>query len=298
MKYCVNYYKDFRYNDIIDEIVISYATYRDSLVDRLQEQNWKEEQRIIIDLQLGGDINSIPILKMCMKIHSNFAVRLDIIQEDLIPELKDAGIPFFFTNYTDTPDEIYGMIHRGVCDVYVTESLGFSLEKISPYCKEKGVNVRIIPNIAQYKRHFRKDIPDPYKFFVRPEDVKLYDKYADVFEIIAEDSRLSIIYEIYRNEHWDGDLKQLIAGFDESFYNKGIVDYFGKERLICNQRCMQEKCTLCKQIKDLADRFKDNKLEIKTPKNKEWKNETRSYQEAMRIVEDANSNDNAEISEE
>lgn len=290
MKYCVSYYKDFRYNDIIDEIVFNYATYRDKIVDKLQEQNWKEEQRIIIDLQLGGDINSIPILKMCMKIHSNFAVRLDIIQEDLIPELKDAGIPFFFANYANTPDEIYGMIHRGVCDVYVTESLAFNLEKISLYCKEKGVKIRIIPNIAQYKVHFRKDIPDPYKFFVRPEDVKFYEEYVDVFEIIAKDDRLSIVYEIYRNEHWDGDLKQLIAGLDESFYNKGIVENFGIGRLKCGQRCMQEKCTLCKQVQDLANRFEDNKLEIKTPKNKEWKYETESYKEAMRIAEKSTTN--------
>ena len=297
MKYCTRYYKNFRYNDIIDEVIIDYATYRESIVDRLQEQNWKENQRIIIDACIGGDVDIVPILRMCMQIHNNFAVRVDVIQEELVSELKEAGIPFFYANYANTPDEIYGMIQRGVSDAYVTESLAFNIEKIGAYCKEKGVNVRIIPNIAQYKKGFRKDIPDPCKFFIRPEDMKLYEPYADIFEIIAPEDRLSIIYEIYRNEHWDGDLQQLIVGLDESFYNKGIVDYFGPERLKCEQKCMQEKCTLCLQIKELASKFEENKLEIKVPKNKEWKNETKSYQEAVRIAEKTASNDDAEVSE-
>ena len=294
MKYCINYYKNFRYNDIIDEIIMSYS---DHLVDNLQEQNWKEDQRIIIDARIGGTIEAIPVLKMAMSIHNNFAVKVDLIQEDMVEALREAGIPFFYSNYADTPDEIYGMIYRGVSDVYVTESLAFNIKKIGEYCKEKGVKVRVIPNIAQYKKGFKEDIPAPYTFFVRPEDTKLYEPYADVFEIITAEDKLSITYEIYRNEHWDGDLQQLITGLKESFYNKGIIEYFGTERLKCEHKCMQEKCTLCQQAQNLASRFKDNKLEIKTPKNKEWKHETESYQEAVRIAEKSATDNDDEVSE-
>ena len=298
MKYCIQYYKDFRYNDIIDEVVINYATYRDSIVDELQKQNWKDNQRIIIDIQLGGEESIIPILKMCMKNHTNFAVRLDVKQKEIEEELRKAEIPFFYSNFANTPDEVYGMIQRGVSDVYVVESLAFNLKNISLYCKEEKVNVRLIPNVAQYKKGFKEDIPDPYKFFIRPEDVDLYEPYADVFEIMAKDDILSVTYEIYRNKRWEGDLQQLIGGLEDHFYNNGIIEYFGEERLKCNQRCMQEKCTLCKQMKELADKFEENKLKIETPREKEWKNETKSYKEAVRIVETSASSNDGEISEE
>lgn len=298
MKYCINYYKDFRYDDIIDEVIFNYGDYRETLVDKLQELKWKDSQRIIVDVRIGGEVDTVPILKMVMKNHNNFAVRVDVIQEDMVEALREAEIPFFYSNYADTPDEIYGMIQRGVSDVYITESLAFNIKKIGTYCKEKGVNVRMIPNVAQYKKGFKNEIPDPCKFFIRPEDVKLYESYADVFEIITLENKLSITYEIYRNEHWDGDLQVLIGGINEPFYNKGIVDYFGPERLKCEQKCMQEKCTLCQQIKELAGKFEENKLEIKTPKNKEWKHETESYQEAVRIAEKTTTNDDDEVPEE
>ena len=297
MKYCVKYYKNFRYNDIINEIIFNYADYRDNIVEKLEEQEWKENQRIIIDICLGGDLEIIPILKMCMKIHNNFAVRVDIIQNEVVEELKKQDIPFFYANYANTPDEIYGMIQRGVSDVYVTESLAFSIEKISPYYKTKGVNVRMIPNIAQYRKGFKENIPDPCKFFIRPEDVEIYEPYVDTFEIIAPDDRLSVLFEIYNNRQWLGDLKDLIVGLEESFFNTGLVPYFGPERLKCGQKCMQEKCNLCLQMKELSDKFKDNKLEIIKEKKKEWKYETKSYQEAMQLAEETAPADNDEISE-
>lgn len=297
MKYCIKYYKNFRYNDVIDEVILDYATYRNSIIEKLQEQNWKDNQRIIIDVVLGGTPEIIPTLKMCQKIHENLAIRLDIIQEEMVAGLREANIPFFYANYAKTADEVYGMIKHGVSDIYITESLAFDIENVGSYCKSKNVKVRIIPNIAQYRAGFRSEIPDQYKFFVRPEDVKLYEAYADVFEIIGSDDRLSILYEIYKNEVWDGDLKQLIVGIDEPFLNAGMIALFGPYRLSCGHRCMQEKCSLCLQAKELSTRFADNGLKVIKDKNKEWKNETRSYQEAMRIIEKTTSNGNGKISE-
>lgn len=298
MKYCIQYYKNFRHNDIIDEVILDYATYREGIIDKMINQGWKEEQRVIVDVCLGGEPDIIPTLKMCQKVHENFAVRLDMIQRSMVEGLREAGIPFFYVNFAKTPDEVYGMIQRGVSDVYITEFLGFSIEKIGKYCKTKGVNVRVIPNLAQYRTGFRSDIPDPYKFFVRPEDVKLYEPYADVFEIISSNDRLSVIYEIYRNGAWNGDLGQLIIGFDDPFPNAGIIPLFGEHRLNCGHKCMQEECSLCKQAKELSEKFVENKLEVIKEKDKEWKHETRSYKEAVQIIEKTTSSDNGEVPEE
>ena len=296
MKYCVRYYKNFRYNDIIDEVIFDFNIYKNNFLEEIS--NWKKNQRIIINLESKGSIDDIPFLKLCIKEHNNFAVCINLNQKELEEELKKEQIPFFYNNYADTVDEIYGMIKRGVSDVYITESLAFNFEQVGKYCKEKNVIIRIIPNIAQYKKGFKEEIPDPCKFFVRPEDTELYNIYDVVFELIASQDRLSIVYEIYKNRQWSGDLKQLIIGLNDSFFNSGLVPHFGPERLKCGQKCMQEKCNLCQQMKELSDAFVNNKLEIKREKHKEWKNETRSYQEAMRIVEKSTSNNNDQIPEE
>lgn len=299
MKYCVQYYKDFRYNDIIDEIIY---TYNDNIVNDITKAEWKDTQRIIVDVSAEDDEEDgdaiLPILRMCKKIHPNITIYLGTWQTNLTQKLKEIDYSFFFLNTANTADEVYALIKKGASDVYITESLAFNIVKIGTYCKDKGINVRIIPNVAQYKAGYKADIEDPYKFFVRPEDVDLYEPYADVFEIKAPTDKLSIIYEIYRNKQWMGDLGRLITGFSEPFYNSGLVPYFGPERLKCGQRCMQEKCNLCQQMKELAAKFKYNDLMLKRAKDKEWKNETESYQKAVQLVEETTPGSDSKIPEE
>lgn len=295
MKYCIQYYKNFRYNDLIDEVVFIYTS---NIVEEIQKQEWTDTQRIIIDIcevNITKD-NIMPILMKCNQIHP-ISVRISFAQEELREKMREAGIPYFYANYANTADEVYALIHKGVSDVYITESLAFNIIKIGTYCKKKSVTVRIIPNVAQYKIRFKEEIPDPYKFFVRPEDTELYEDYADVFEIIAPQENLSVIYEIYRNKRWMGDLGRLITGFSEPFLNSALVPYFGPERLKCGQRCMQEQCNLCQQMKELASKFADNNFRIRREKDKGWKNETKSYKEAVQAVEGTTSESSAEISE-
>lgn len=295
MKYCIQYYKNFRYNDLIDEVVFIYTS---NIVEEIQKQEWTDTQRIIIDIcevNITKD-NIMPILMKCNQIHS-ISARISFAQEELREQLREAGIPYFYATYANTADEVYALIRKGASDVYITESLAFNITKIGTYCKKKGVAVRIIPNVAQYKIRFKEEIPDPYKFFVRPEDTELYEDYADVFEIIAPQENLSVIYEIYRNKQWMGDLGKLIAGFSEPFLNSTLVPYFGPERLKCGQRCMQEQCNLCQQMKELASKFADNNLVIKREKDKKWKNESKSYKEAVQSLEKTASESSTEVSE-
>ena len=295
MKFCVSYYKDFRYNDVVDEIVFSYANFNDGIVNEMK--NWKDEQRIIIDICYGGEPKIIPILQMCKKKHENLVIRLSTNMENMVKKLQEAGLPYFFSNYAKTADEVYSMIKRGATDVYVTENLGFNLKDIGFYCKSKRISVRVIPNIAQYAAGFGEEVPDAYKFFVRPEDVDLYDQYVNVFEIVCPNNKLSVTYEIYRNGVWTGDLGQLIIGLREPFYNSGIVDYFGEARIKCQHRCMQEKCQLCQNMKELAGRLYENNLAIESDR-KEWKSETKSYQEIVQLAEKTITNNDVKVSQE
>lgn len=297
MKYCVEYYRNFRYNNIIDEVIFNYNTYKDDLLKEINKQKWKNNQRIIVRCKCSIIESIIPILRMCQKQHNNFAVLLENDENISLDTLNKYEIKFFYNNYVKTIDEVYGLIKKGVSDIYITESLAFNLKEVSSYCKDKNVNVRIIPNIAQYTIGYRNEIPDAYKFFIRPEDTEYYEPLVNVFEIISPDNRLSVLYEIYRNKRWIGDLNQLIVGLNEPFYNSGVVPFFGEKRIDCKQRCMREKCTLCQQMKDLSEKLYNNSLQINKTTDKEWKNETRSHKEAMQFIKETTSISDAEIPE-
>lgn len=300
MKYCVQYDKNFRYNDIIDEVIFHYDDYKDNLIDEIKKQEWKDNQRIIIHINFNQiTVDVFPLLRLCKKEHDNLTVLSEhYMRNDITDKLKEYEIPFFYSVYVNTADEVYGLIKNGISDIYITESLAFNLAEISPYCKSKNVSIRIIPNIAQYKIGYKNVIPDPYKFFVRPEDIECYEPLVDVFEIVAPLDRQSVLYEIYRNGQWMGDLSQLIVGLNEPFYNSGLVPFFGPERLKCRQKCMLEKCNLCQQMKELSERFYNDNLEIKKPIDKEWKNETRSHKEIVQFIEETAATNNVEVSEE
>lgn len=297
MKYCIPYYKDFRYKDVIDEVIYDYNA---GIVDMITKENWAEGQTIIINVSPTQKEKDalIPTIKMCKRVHNNCIVRITAAHDEIREELNSAEIPYFYANYANTGDEVYGLIKKGASEVYITESLGFNIIKVGEYCKSKNVKVRVIPNIAQYKVGFKEVIPDFSKFFIRPEDTELYEPYVDVFELGGAEDRLSVTYEIYRNKQWMGDLSKLIVGFTEPFQNGGLIPHFGSERLKCGQRCMQEKCNLCQQMKELSQKFKDNELIITREKNKEWKNETESYQKVVQYFEDTASASNDKISKE
>ena len=269
MKYCVEYYPNFRHNDEIDEIIYDFNKYGDPIIID-QMKRWREDQRVIINgSQIQNFENFIPCIQVCRKNHNNLAVCVNIQQKEAVKRLREAAIPFFYLQYVNNLEEMYAIINQGVSDIYISENLGFDIVNIGSFCKTKGIKVRVIPNVAQYKLEYKEDIPDPCKFFIRPEDVKEYEPYVDVLEIYEKEMRLSVLYEIYTKQKWIGNLNQLISGLEESIENSAIPSIFGKARLNCKKRCMYDQCSLCKTTQDLSNRVMDVRRGIKeTDENK------------------------------
>lgn len=303
MKYCVEYYDKFRYNDVVDEVIYRYNDYKVRLVDEIKKRNWKEDQRIIIDIRnFDMDVIStediMAVIQMCQKIHSNIAVKVFVVYDEIIKELKSAEIPFFYSKPCNSLEDVYSQIKDGVKDIYVVEYAGFELFRISDYCKKNDVNIRVYPNVAQCSYGNRQNIPDACKFFIRPEDTETYEGLVDVFEFYGEEDRYSILYEIYQNGRWLGDLKELIGEVTIDVDNSTIVPYFAQRRTNCGQLCMLGKCNYCKDVLDVASSFKELDLMIDTPKDKEWINGTESYKKAVQTYETAIKELSAEIPEE
>jgi len=296
MKFCVPYYSDFKYFNEVDEIILEYNEHNDNIVTFVTE-HFKPEQRIVVDItkKIKEISDIVPILKKLQQQHENIVVKTSMVEFEL---LARKGLPFFFSEFCKTDDEVFAFIKIGVTDVYVVENLAFNLKEIGGYCKSKGVNVRVIPNMAQYPLHQKEVIPAAVRFFIRPEDMDVYSEYVDVCEFVAPADRLSVLFDIYKSKQWLGDLKDLILGLDEEFYNSGISPSFASFRLGCRHKCMQEKCTLCMDMKEVSKHFDNLNLEIIRERNKDWRiNELKSNKEIMRNEEKSDTSNVNEVSE-
>jgi hypothetical protein len=265
MNYCINYYKGFRHFDEIDEVILNHYSGSDELVSFVPTLvKGTKIKRVIVNL-LDIDLEKIPtvITYIAVLIHDGYNVTAKIRDdENIINLFKDNKIPFFFDKFATNFEMAYGMAKSGVSDIYAVEELGFRMEMLS-YLKEKfGVKIRVFPNMAQSAR--KSAIPSIQRFWIRPEDTELYEDYVDVFEFISDDpSRLSVVYEIYKQRQWLGNLNDLILDFQEPIVpNTGIDPEFGLARLNCGKKCLVERCFVCPRIISLAEAFNDAGLEI------------------------------------
>ena len=128
----------------------------------------------------------------------------------------------------------------------------FNVKILSTAAKKNNKSLRSFCNVCESSW---LETPSIKTFFIRPEDLKLYEKYIDTFEFYINNtsaSRLNTLYEIYvKDQKWFGKLEEIIVGYigeeDNRFF---IPNNFGEKRLNCNKKCMQdnEKCNICNRI--------------------------------------------------
>ena len=261
MKYSIPYYDNFRYFDKIDEIILNYSNNDDNIIEFVKN-NYTPEQRIIVDvtqklIEHGGDYldEMIPTLKKFYESHNNMTVKTSFFHFE---QLADECIPYFFIEQCTTKEDVFAYISAGASDVYIVNDLGFDIVEVGNYCHRKDVNVRVYPNIRQYGSYEADYLPQIAGFFIRPEDIKLYEPYVDICEFLAPNDRLSVLYEIYTQGYWQGDLQYLIGGLEEITPNATILPLFGENRLTCKHKCMLENCNLCMRYQTNALVFQDN----------------------------------------
>lgn len=282
MRYAVRYNRDFRYLKEVDDVIFDYQG-TDQIVDMVPA-TLQENQRAII--RLDDKINDlteiIGYLIKTKELHPNFIMQIDFyLQRDLINILKDNQIEYMFSNFCKNYDTLYGMIKLGAKEVYIVETLAFDLEALQTYREEQGIKFRIFPDIAQYAKGTKELIPEIMTFWVRPEDVELYEKYVDTFEIFRTDDRTTVIYEIYKGQQWRGKVKDIICDFESDIENTNIAPHFGQMRVNCRRKCLYNKCNVCSNIADLAEQF--NLADIALVKKK--KKDKLSTEERDKVIE-------------
>lgn len=274
MNYCVDFCKDFKYINDVDEITITFNRKDTTLVDFLLEH---QTQRINIWIKDAEDFLENKDLEKFKAIQEKYP---DLIfyfklpdpdrsnQRDSIKKLhklieEETSFPYFFDTFVNNWDTLYGYLHKGVSDMYITESLGFELNKVAKVLHDAGIRIRTFPNVCQTAC---KEIPSLKTFFIRPEDVIYYEDYVDTLEFFGYKNSIETVYKVYAiDKKWFGQLKELILGFNEDFDSRYIIPRFAEKRIRCGKECLKGGyCRICERVKDLSKVLEKNSLLIKT----------------------------------
>lgn len=246
MKYCMRYFSGSRHLKDADEIMLKYPNKTSKIIEYVQK--YKPEQRIILDItELDGGITySQDIFKAVKEVHENFALMITIQQKLGVPALQELGIDFFFVETVDTWDKLNSFINYGVSDVYIGSDFGFELAAAGPFCHERGVKVRVYPNVAQTSSKI-DNLETMSYFFIRPEDTMFYNLIVDTYEFFGSVEKQDVLYDIYTKGKWLGNLNDLILGLKRDINNTVIANCFGALRTGCEKRCGHGKniCNIC-----------------------------------------------------
>ena len=278
MKYCVEFAKSFNYMDEIDEIFIQYKSNNKALEKFIEKF---KEKRILIQLNfedldefIDSSIQVDFIKAVIDKYEANVAIILPEYKFDgsrkAFDIFKEKEIPVFFSTMVHSWDVLTGLVNMGVSDIYIVEELGFELVSVAAVLHERGIQIRCYPNVAQSAH---PDVPDIKKFFIRPEDVELYEQYVDVFEFYGDNNNL--YYKIYaKDKKWFGDLSEIIFNFNKNLDSRCVVPQFAEVRSRCGKKCMKgSSCRICEKVDKLAETMQENGLYFKKTQEAEIDNE-------------------------
>ena len=265
MKYCTLYNNTSHIIDEIDEIIIYFD--KNKILNLFTDFIPKHQsQRVIIELRDSYEENLEALKKISIIHKENPELKFDLLvnnfEQDFINLLKNSNIKYFFHTYVNNWDTFKGLIALGASDIYIVENMGFELDKISKIAHNNNIKIRVFPNVAQSSWNDTQDI---YKFFIRPEDIDIYEKYVDVYEFYGNSKKTEIYYNIYKNnKKWFGNLKEIIIGMNSDLDSRYIIPRFADKRSRCGKECFKGgKCKICDRIIELSQSLKDANLIVK-----------------------------------
>lgn len=270
MKYCLNYIKNTKYLNDFDEITIKFRPSDTSLVDFMLKHQHQRINIYIADNQDFLDNNRIKLFDAIKDEHPelNFVFKLQEYQEELTQKVyqvivnDERDFQFFFRTQARDFDTFWGLVNLKPTSIYIVEALGFNIKQCAEAAHEFGIDIRVYPNVAQSAW---QTTPGIMKFFIRPEDVKVYEPYVDVMEFYGDDKKVATYYRIYAKDgEWFGNLNELIISLDEDIDSRCLLPQFAERRLGCGKRCLKgHRCQICAATQHLAKTLTKNNVTIR-----------------------------------
>lgn len=265
MKYCLKYTNICTKLNKANEISIKYIEDK-GLVDFMEKF---KAQRIILRINPAEFSHNevkklIAIHKQCPQY--NFAVALSYFDATLMPWFLSEGIPFFIAKPCSNWEEFHYLIKQGVSDIDISGPLGFEMSKVKLVLDSLGrkVIVRATPNRVE---KIIAQTDSLIGFFIRPEDVDIYEGYIDVLEFEGLEHQ-DTFFSIYAEQKmFIGNLNQCIYNFNGKVDNKGLVSLFGERRRDCGRQCLSGgRCRRCFTMANIShpmgDRAREHIMEM------------------------------------
>lgn len=185
---------------------------------------------------------------------------------DQAKEASKYNLKFYSGYPVDSDFELQGWINVGASYVRLGMPLFFELDRLKDLYGDL-IKFRTAPNVAYIDGLFRPD--GICGQWIRPEDMRLYDQYIDIFEFEFKTLKQEkALYKRYIElQEWPGSLKTIIMNFDAEGSNPMILPEVAKARLNCRQKCVTGgKCRICfnavslanpEKIKEYAEHMQD-----------------------------------------
>lgn len=148
MKYCIDYNKQTKILDKVDEVTIKYNSNDMTLLEFLLKYKDKRVNIYLEDINIT-DEELEKILTLFNVKELSLYLKISTYDSILISKLKERKIPFFLEQVVNNWDLFWGFLSIGVTDIYIAEDLCFELEEISQVAHKIGVQIRTFPNVAQ-----------------------------------------------------------------------------------------------------------------------------------------------------
>ncbi len=264
MNYCIKYTNKFRYfdNDNV-EIEIMYSS-NNRLLDFCKNVLKKSQKLVVNILDEEVSDEEIEIFKAAAAIHPNILFKTTDIE--CIYENSNK-LNFLYARPITSWHNVRDLSNIGVSEILIKDYLCFNLEKLKTYCDKKHIKIRCIANYIG-KNNFNT-IPPYEEFFIRPEDVSIYEDYIDTIEFYKDDyyellEKQNVLYKIYNSGKWEGRLGDIIDGYTDDVSNVTIAPSFAKFRIDCHRRCDFDVCDSCCHHMSLAKTLEKSGIRVTT----------------------------------
>ena len=256
MKLAIPFFNHFELNDTADEFNIFFDPDENSFEKLLDFLEMFQEKKVNVEYRAAFDIKTASAL---YRVSDNVRFRLRAEHMGSVRQLKEKGIPYFYdsslacVSWCDLKAQVE---LEGVCCVYIADDLVYQLSRVSKYCKDHNVEIRVILNRIPMTR--RPLMDSRVAMVYRPNDYDLLSKYYDVAEFDCgkpyDFKTLKVLYKFWfiKND-WFGDLKEINHDLTFSLPNRSIPEPYTFAKINCGLKCLRgSSCNKCDQLTSIA----------------------------------------------
>lgn len=229
MKLSVNHHS--QYKQQADEIKCPYNQLG-RIFDFINSN--RDKRYVIVIKDLPNEVTHDKLLQQInfvKEIAPNYTVECGNIE--LMKNLIETGYNAYL-RYPITDWETFTYLQRiGVSDIYIDGPLGFQCEAL-----ETGKSATIIRANPVLSVNSSLIKEDACSFFIRPEDLHLYESAIDIIDFSGVDNqdKMDTMFRIYQRGTFNFDIQELIS-ISPKASNIVFTKEFAENRLNCGQKC-------------------------------------------------------------